>query len=100
MDHLNFVGYSNFTEIVVPQEIEGNTRSPKTVISTNMKNLKHSKSKTKLRPERESPFQDASQLDRPTYSCSPSRRVSQRKFTTTREHNEGCSGVGDGQYPP
>ena len=26
--HLNFVGYSNLIESFVPQEIEGNTRSP------------------------------------------------------------------------
>ena len=37
--HLNFVGYTNLSKIFVPQEVEEN-RSPKTLISTNVRKMK------------------------------------------------------------
>ena len=41
--HLNFVGYSNVTEILVPREIEGNDGIPEIVITSNAKKLEPKK---------------------------------------------------------
>ena len=54
MAYLNLVGYTNISEIFTPQEVERD-RIPKTVISTNVKKLKHSNPNTKQRLEGESP---------------------------------------------
>lgn len=35
--HLNLVGYSNLIGVFTPQEIEENPRSPKTIVSTNVR---------------------------------------------------------------
>lgn len=44
MAHLNLVGYMNLSEIFIPWKVEGDG-SPKTIINTNVKKLKHSKTK-------------------------------------------------------
>ena len=72
---LNFFGYTNLSEIFIPHEIEEN-RSSETLISTNLKKLKHSESKIKKILEGESPSQDASHAKRSSCLSFSSRRMS------------------------
>ena len=70
------------------------------VINTNVKNLKHNKSKRKQIPKGDSPAQVVSQPNQPSCPSSSERIVPQRKITTVGESNEGCLGGGGGEYPP
>ena len=69
------------------------------VINTNVKKLKHSKSKTKQIFEGESPSQATFHPYRTSYLSSSSKIVSQWRITTAGKSNEGCLGGGDGEYP-
>jgi len=79
--HLNFVGYTNISKIFVAQEIKEN-KSPESVISTNVKNMKNDKSKVRQRPKGKSPSKVST---RPNYPSRPSS--SSRKMSLGKKHN-------------
>ena len=99
VSHLNFVGYTNISKIFVPQEIQEN-RSPKTVVSTNVKRMEHDKSKIRQRSQGESPSKAATQQYCSSCPSSTDRKMSLRKTIVVGDSNEGCPRGVDGEDPP